>query len=102
MSTIGRRVVQASRFPRRRQIMILGSERGSVRTLPWSGETESLTRRMVLYLLDLLGVAVFAVSGAIAAGRKGFDLLGVAVVATVAAIGGGTIRDLLLNRDPVF
>ena len=57
---------------------------------------------MVLYLLDLLGVAVFAVSGAIAAGRKGFDLLGVAVVATVAAIGGGTIRDLLLNRDPVF
>lgn len=57
---------------------------------------------MVLYLLDLLGVAVFAVSGAIAAGRKRFDLLGVAVIATVAAIGGGTTRDVLLDRHPVF
>jgi uncharacterized membrane protein YeiH len=57
---------------------------------------------MILYLLDLLGVAVFAVSGAIAAGRKRFDLLGVAVIATVTAIGGGTTRDVLLNRHPVF
>ncbi len=57
---------------------------------------------MILYLLDLLGVAVFAVSGAIAAGRKRFDVLGVAVIATVTAIGGGTIRDVLLNRHPVF
>ncbi len=57
---------------------------------------------MILYLLDLLGVAVFAVSGAIAAGRKRFDLLGVVVLATVTAIGGGTIRDVLLNRHPVF
>jgi uncharacterized membrane protein YeiH len=57
---------------------------------------------MILYLLDLLGVAVFAVSGAIAAGRKRFDLFGVTVIATVAAIGGGTTRDVLLNRHPVF
>lgn len=57
---------------------------------------------MILYLLDLVGVAVFAMSGAIAAGRKGFDLLGVAVIATVTAIGGGTTRDVLLNRHPVF
>ena len=57
---------------------------------------------MFLYLLDLFGVAVFAVSGAMAAGRKRFDLLGVAVIATVTAIGGGTTRDVLLNRHPVF
>jgi uncharacterized membrane protein YeiH len=57
---------------------------------------------MILYLLDLLGVAVFAVSGAIAAGRKHFDLLGVAVIATVTGIGGGTTRDVLLNRHPIF
>jgi uncharacterized membrane protein YeiH len=57
---------------------------------------------MILYLLDLVGVAVFAVSGAIAAGRKRFDLLGVGVIATVTAIGGGTTRDILLNRHPVF
>lgn len=57
---------------------------------------------MTLYLLDLLGVAVFAVSGTIAAGRKRFDLLGVAVIASVTAVGGGTLRDVLLNRHPVF
>jgi uncharacterized membrane protein YeiH len=57
---------------------------------------------MLLYLLDLFGVAVFAVSGAMAAGRKRFDWLGVAVIATVTAIGGGTIRDVLLDRHPVF
>jgi uncharacterized membrane protein YeiH len=57
---------------------------------------------MILYLLDLAGVAVFAVSGAIAAGRARFDVLGVAVVATVTAIGGGTIRDVLVDRHPVF
>jgi uncharacterized membrane protein YeiH len=57
---------------------------------------------MVLYLLDLLGVAVFAVSGALAAGRKGLDMLGVIVIAVVTAVGGGTLRDLLLDRHPIF
>lgn len=52
--------------------------------------------------IDLLGVAVFAISGALAAGRKGLDLLGVTVIAMVTAIGGGTLRDLLLNRHPIF
>jgi len=55
-----------------------------------------------LYVLDLLGVAVFAVSGVLAAGRKSLDLLGVLVIATLTAIGGGTIRDLLLDRHPIF
>jgi len=57
---------------------------------------------VIIYLLDLFGVAVFAISGALAAGRKSLDLLGVIVVAIVAAIGGGTLRDLLLNRHPIF
>ena len=57
---------------------------------------------MFLYFIDLIGVAVFAVSGALAAGRKRLDLLGVVVVAMVTAIGGGTTRDLLLDRHPVF
>lgn len=57
---------------------------------------------MSLYLIDLLGVAVFAISGALAAGRKSLDLLGVVVIATVTAIGGGTTRDILLGRHPVF
>jgi uncharacterized membrane protein YeiH len=57
---------------------------------------------MIAYLLDLLGVAVFAVSGALAAGRAGMDLLGVVVIAAMTAVGGGTTRDLLLNRHPIF
>jgi uncharacterized membrane protein YeiH len=56
----------------------------------------------VLYTLDLIGVAVFAISGALAAGRKRLDLLGVVVLALVTAIGGGTIRDVLLDRHPLF
>jgi uncharacterized membrane protein YeiH len=57
---------------------------------------------MFLYILDLVGVAVFAVSGALAAGRLELDLLGVVVLASVTAIGGGTLRDLLMDRHPVF
>lgn len=54
-----------------------------------------------LLLVDLLGVGVFAISGALAALRKKMDLLGVLVIAAVTALGGGTVRDLLLNRHPV-
>lgn len=56
----------------------------------------------IRHALELLGVAVFAVSGALAAGRKRLDWLGVAVIAVVTAIGGGTVRDLLLDRRPIF
>jgi uncharacterized membrane protein YeiH len=56
----------------------------------------------MLYFFDLAGVAVFAVSGVLAARSKGLDLLGVVVIATITAIGGGTLRDLLLNRHPIF
>lgn len=52
----------------------------------------------LLLWLDLAGVAVFAISGALSAGHKSLDLLGVLVIATVTAIGGGTLRDLLLGR----
>lgn len=61
-----------------------------------------MTPSSILYLLDLIGVAVFAVSGALVAGRKSMDLLGVVVIAVVTAIGGGTIRDVLLDRSPIF
>jgi uncharacterized membrane protein YeiH len=56
---------------------------------------------MYLHLMDLVGVFAFAVSGALTAGRQGMDLFGVLVVAAVTAIGGGTVRDVLLDR-PVF
>ena len=57
---------------------------------------------MVLYLMSLLGVAFFAVSGALRAGEKGMDYFGVLVIAAITATGGGTIRDMLLGTQPVF
>lgn len=56
---------------------------------------------MLLYVIDLIGVGVFAITGALAAGRKRLDLIGVLVLALVTAIGGGTIRDVLLDRHPI-
>ncbi len=57
---------------------------------------------MLLYFLDLAGIAIFAASGVLAARDRDLDLLGVIVVAAITAIGGGTLRDLLLNRHPIF
>ncbi len=57
---------------------------------------------MFLYLLDMFGTAVFAVSGVLLAGRLRMDPFGVIVLAMVTAIGGGTIRDMILGATPVF
>lgn len=57
---------------------------------------------MLLVVLDLLGVAAFAVSGALAGLLARLDLFGVLVLASITAVGGGTIRDLLLGHRPVF
>jgi len=57
---------------------------------------------MLLYLLDLIGVAVFAVSGVLVAAHSGMDLLGGLALAALTAVGGGTLRDVLLNRHPIF
>lgn len=56
----------------------------------------------LIYYMDLFGVAVFAVTGSLAAGKKNMDLFGVVVLATVTALGGGTLRDLILGAGPVF
>lgn len=56
----------------------------------------------MIYWFDLLGVAVFAISGALAAMTAGLDLFGLLVLAAMTAVGGGTLRDVLLNRHPVF
>lgn len=58
--------------------------------------------QILLYAMDLFGVAVFAITGSLAAGKKHMDLFGVVVLATVTALGGGTLRDLVLGASPVF
>ncbi|AVW99981.1 MULTISPECIES: TRIC cation channel family protein [Vibrio] len=57
---------------------------------------------MLLYLIDLFGTAIFAVSGVLLAGRLKMDPFGVVVLGSVTAIGGGTIRDMALGATPVF
>lgn len=54
----------------------------------------------VVIILDLLGTAVFALSGASAAIGKKLDLFGVCVLGLVAATGGGALRDVLLGATP--
>ena len=56
----------------------------------------------LLRWLDLAGIAVFAASGALVASRKQLDMVGFILIAAVTGIGGGTMRDLLLGRTPVF
>lgn len=58
----------------------------------------SATGFTVIHAFELVGGAVFAISGALAAGRRSLDLVGVVVIALVTAAGGGTLRDLLLDR----
>ncbi|WNM27614.1 trimeric intracellular cation channel family protein [Demequina capsici] len=52
-------------------------------------------------VLEYLGTVAFAISGAVAASRRRMDLVGAVVLAGLVAVGGGTMRDLLLQR-PVF
>jgi uncharacterized membrane protein YeiH len=56
----------------------------------------------LLYLLDIASVAVFALTGALVASRSQLDIVGFIFVACLTAVGGGTIRDVLLNREAVF
>lgn len=48
--------------------------------------------------VEMLGIAVFAVSGAVVAARKGMDPVSFIMLGVITAIGGGTLRDLLLDR----
>ncbi|MCX6466938.1 MAG: TRIC cation channel family protein [Pseudonocardiales bacterium] len=54
----------------------------------------------MLLVLDLVGVAVFAASGALAAVHARLDVFGVMVLAAVTALGGGIVRDVLLGVTP--
>ena len=56
----------------------------------------------IIYILDLIGTAAFAASGAWVGVRKHMDLFGVLVLGVVTAVGGGTLRDLLLGDIPTF
>ncbi|MGV0743168.1 trimeric intracellular cation channel family protein [Mycolicibacterium sp. XJ870] len=55
---------------------------------------------MLQLVLNYLGIAVFASSGAMVAIRKGFDLFGIAALGVMTGVGGGVVRDLFLGIHP--
>nr|WP_208609988.1 TRIC cation channel family protein [Gilliamella mensalis] len=55
-----------------------------------------------LFWFDILGTIVFAISGVLLAAKKEMDPIGALVLAVITAIGGGTIRDIVLNHEPIF
>ena len=59
-------------------------------------------RQHSLFILELLGTAAFAVSGVLVALRKRMDGVGICVCGFLAAFGGGTLRDVLIDRRPFF
>ncbi len=58
---------------------------------------------MILFtVLDYASVLVFALTGALVASRAQLDIVGFCFFASLTAVGGGTLRDVLLDRNPVF
>lgn len=55
---------------------------------------------MLLLTLDLLGIFVFGLSGALLAVRNRLDIVGVVVLAVATGLGGGVIRDVLIDAVP--
>ncbi|QIE46946.1 trimeric intracellular cation channel family protein [Pseudohalocynthiibacter aestuariivivens] len=55
-----------------------------------------------LTFLDYASVLVFALTGALVASRAQLDLVGFAFIACLTAVGGGTLRDVMLDRNPIF
>ncbi len=53
----------------------------------------------LLLALDYASVAVFALTGALAASRSQLDIVGFIFIACLTAVGGGTLRDMILNRE---
>lgn len=56
----------------------------------------------VAAMLDYASVVIFALTGALVASRSQLDLMGFVFVAMLTAVGGGTVRDVLIGRLPVF
>jgi len=63
---------------------------------------EAAAMDSLLHYLDLAGTVVFGITGCLVAARKKNDLVGFILLAMVTGTGGGTLRDIILDRTPVF
>ena len=59
-------------------------------------------RQHAVLALEWLGTAAFAISGVLSAMRKRMDVVGICVCGFLTAFGGGTLRDVLIDRRPFF
>ena len=56
---------------------------------------------VIVTILELIGTAVFAASGALTAIKRYFDLFGVIIIGVTTAVGGGIMRDIVIGSHPV-
>ena len=56
----------------------------------------------IIYVFETIGIVSFALSGMLMADKKNFDPVGWYIIASVTAFGGGTVRDLILDKHPVY
>lgn len=61
-----------------------------------------MTMDRILWLIDHAGVIVFAITGCLVAAKKHLDIVSFILLALVTGVGGGTLRDVVLGRLPVF
>lgn len=62
----------------------------------------NITPDKIIYILDMIGVIACVIAGTLLAQHKGLDISGCILVSMVNAIGGGTLRDITLDRYPMF
>jgi len=61
-----------------------------------------LEGKTTFVVTDTIGLVSFSISGAIVALEVGFNFVGILLLAMITAIGGGTLRDVMVNRVPTF
>ena len=64
--------------------------------------SQTLPTSSIIYALDMVGVAACTAAATMLAKRLQFDIFGAFCVSFLGSVGGGTLRDLLLNRHPIF
>jgi uncharacterized membrane protein YeiH len=62
----------------------------------------NLSMHTIQFTIEIVATFAFAISGLIAGIRKKMDVVGLCIVSGVSAFGGGTLRDILLDRRPFF
>ena len=63
---------------------------------------KSIENKTTFVILDTIGLISFSITGAMVAIEVGFNFTGILLLSLITAVGGGTIRDMIINRVPTF